>query len=264
MSCLQGVFTAVLHILIADDDPDLLSLYHMDFELLGFHIHLAKNGLEAYKLLEQPVHSHPIDVVILDVMMPKMDGFEVCKRVRQLPHRADVPMILITAKGLLEDKVRGFHSGADDYIVKPFEFQELMVRIRALCRRSGRLPSPMAAASSSVHSVASTSGKKSDKEETLVSGVFRLLTSSLEVVIEGRIQRLTPTEFEILYCLLQHANEPVSLSTLLREVWGYDADEDVRMLRVHIGGLRQKLEANPKQPVYLHTVPNVGYKLVTS
>lgn len=245
----------MLRILVADDDPDLRSLYQMDFELMGFEVQTAHNGLEAYKLLESPT---PFDIALLDVMMPKMDGFEVCKRLRQLPHREALPVILITAKGQLEDKVRGFHSGADDYIVKPFEFQELMVRIRALCRRSGRLTSLKPPTSSEEKT------PKPAKEETLAHGDLRLLTSSLEVVLAGRLIRLTPTEFEILYCLMQHAGEPVSLATLLKEVWGYEADEDVRMLRVHVGGLRAKLEPNPKQPSHVLTVPNVGYRLETS
>src|SRR5690606_35117707 len=96
------------------------------------------------------------------------------------------------------------------------------------------------------------------REEVLSAGDIRLLPSSLEAVIRGQLVKLTPTEFEILYCLMQHVNEAVSLATLLKEVWGYDADEDVRMLRVHIGGLRQKLERDPKTPTYLRTVTNVG------
>ena len=174
--------------------------------------------------------------------MPKMDGFEVCKNLRLSKKTKDTPVILLTAKGTLDDKVTGFGSGADDYLVKPFDIQELLVRIRALLRRTGYIESP--------------------KEEILKSGDLKLYPDSLEVNVQNKLKKLTPTEFEIIYCLMQHINRAVSLTTLLNEVWGYDMDEDVRMVRVHIGGLRNKIEPNPKYPKYLHTVTNVGYRLV--
>src|SRR5699024_6655466 len=132
-----------------------------------------------------------------------------------------VPILLLTAKGAIEDKVKGFNCGADDYLVKPFDIQELLVRIRALLRRNAP--------------VGNTS-----TNETLSLGEIKLFPESLETSIKGQIIKLTPTEFEILYCLMQYANKAVSLTTLLNEVWGYDEDEDVRMVRVHVGGLRQK------------------------
>ena len=180
------------------------------------------------------------ELIILDVMMPKMDGFEVCQNIRKVNKK--VPILLLTAKGAIEDKVKGFNCGADDYLVKPFDIQELLVRIRALLRRNAP--------------VGNTS-----TNETLSLGEIKLFPESLETSIKGQIIKLTPTEFEILYCLMQYANKAVSLTTLLNEVWGYDEDEDVRMVRVHVGGLRQKIETNPKHPEFLHTVTGVGYKL---
>jgi two-component system, OmpR family, response regulator RpaA len=245
------VYAMPLTLLVVDDDPDILALMQMDFELMGFAVETAKNGAEALRKLEQPLPVY--DGVLLDVMMPQVDGFDVCKRLRQLPHREETPVILLTAKGQLEDKVRGFHAGADDYLVKPFEIQELMVRMRALFRRSGKL------ATLKPNGAVTASSK--DKQERLGFGAMRLLPTSLEVHWQGQLVRLTPTEFELLYCLMQHVNEPVTLATLLKEVWGYEPDEDVRMVRVHIGGLRQKLEQDAKQPTLIETVNNIGYRL---
>lgn len=235
----------MVNILVADDDPEIIDLLRLDLELMGFNVDAANDGANALKKAE----AKPYDLIVLDVMMPKMDGFEVCKRVRANRTSAAVPIILLTAKGTIEDKIRGFNAGADDYLVKPFEFQELMVRMRALFRRTGTLNKDSAA---------------QKKDEVLSSADLKLIPSSLEVVVRGQLVKLTPTEFEILYCLMQHVGEAVPLATILQEVWGYEADEDVRMLRVHIGGLRQKIEEDHKHPVYLQTVTNVGYRLNSS
>jgi two-component system, OmpR family, response regulator RpaA len=251
----------VVRLLVVDDDPDILSLMQMDFELMGFQVHTARNGLDALKLLESAT---PFDIALLDVMMPKLDGYDLCRRTRLLKHREALPIILLTAKSQLEDKVKGFHAGADDYLVKPFELQELMVRMRALFRRSGKLAELQGKPAGSNVADASrveAEDTASREEERLAAGELRLLPKSLEVVLNGKIIRLTPTEFEILYCLVQHVNEAVSLPTLLKEVWGYDATEDVRMVRVHVGGLRQKIEPDPKTPTLVQTVTNVGYRL---
>ncbi|MEB3205715.1 MAG: response regulator transcription factor [Vampirovibrionales bacterium] len=246
----------MVHVLVVDDDAEILDLLRLDFELLGFEVDAASDGVAGLKKAEQK----SFDMVVLDVMMPKLDGYEVCRQIRANRHFAtpcEVPIILLTAKGTLEDKVRGFNAGADDYLVKPFEFQEMIVRTRALFRRAKGLQPPAAI---SAGKPKSSSGLK-PKEDRLAAGDLRLLPTSLEVLVKDKLQKLTPTEFEILFCLMQHVNEGVPLATLLQEVWGYDADEDVRMLRVHVGGIRQKIEADPKQPRYLETVTNIGYRL---
>ncbi|MEB3285883.1 MAG: response regulator transcription factor [Vampirovibrionales bacterium] len=234
----------MVDILVADDDAEIIDLLRLDLELMRFNVDYATDGLSALRKAEAKVY----DLIVLDVMMPKMDGFEVCRKIRANRSAANVPIILLTAKGTIEDKIRGFNAGADDYLVKPFEFQELMVRMRALFRRTGALSkSPVAV--------------NDKKNEKLEAGDLSLRPASLEVLVKGNLIKLTPTEFEILYCLMQHVNEAVPLSTILQEVWGYDADEDVRMLRVHVGGLRQKIEIDHKHPQYLQTVTNVGYRL---
>jgi two-component system response regulator RpaA len=247
----------VVQVLVVDDDPEIIDLITLDLELMGFGVDSASDGLSGLKKAE----ANTYDLILMDVMMPKLDGFEACRRIRANRSAAATPIILLTAKGTIEDKIRGFNAGADDYLVKPFEFQELMVRMRALFRRTGTMSQIQAQ-----HHSGGPSGQlaKPKKDEVLVSGDLQIFPTSLEVMLQGRRLKLTPTEFEILYCLMQHANEAVSLAKLLQEVWGYDADEDVRMLRVHVGGLRQKIEPDPKKPTYLETVTHVGYRLNTS
>lgn len=226
-------------ILVVDDDTDIRELLEFDLAQSGYDVDTAKDGGEGL----QKALSNNYDIILLDVMMPKMNGFDVCKNIRI--HKPNVPILLLTAKGTINDKTDGFNSGADDYIVKPFDIQEVLLRVRVLLRRNS---------------------KEEDKQsktvkEILKIGDIELFPDFLEVCIKDKKIKLTPTEFEILYCLMQHFNNSVTLAVLLDEVWGYGSDDDVRMLRVHVGGLRQKIEENPKHPVYLQTVTNVGYKL---
>lgn len=237
-------------ILIADDDDEIRELLEFDLTQSGYYVKSATNGLEAYNnfILEH------YDLVILDVMMPKMNGFDVCFNIKQ--KNPNIPIILLTAKGTIEDKTKGFDAMADDYLVKPFEIQEVLLRVRALLRRNTNVVN-----SNSTNNLNST--LNTNNNGVLKSDDIEIFEDSLEVKIKDKIIKLTPTEFEILYCLMQHKNQAVSLATLLQEVWGYDSDEDVRMVRVHVGTLRQKIEPDPKKPVYVNTVTNVGYRLIT-
>ena len=224
-------------LLIADDDNEIRELLEFDLSQSGYNVDTAKDGEEAlHKALTENY-----DLILLDVMMPKMNGFDVCKNIRL--SKPNIPILMLTAKGTITDKTQGFDMGADDYIVKPFDIQEVLLRVRALVRRS-------------------PAAKPSDiSKEIPKIGNIEIFPDSLETEIKGKRIKLTPTEFEILYCLMQHFNNAVTLAVLLNEVWGYESDDDVRMLRVHVGGLRQKIEHNPKSPEYLQTVTNVGYKL---
>ncbi len=224
-------------ILIVDDDDEIRDLLEFDISQSGYFVDTAKDGMEGLN----KALNNAYDLILLDVMMPKMNGFDVCKNIRQA--KLAIPILMLTAKGTIDDKTEGFDCGADDYLVKPFDIQEVLLRIRVLLRRN----QPEETTSLS--------------NEVLKVGDIEIFPESLETVIINKKVKLTPTEFEILYCLMQHFNNPVKLATLLDEVWGYDSDEDVRMLRVHVGGLRNKIEPNPKTPKYLHTVTNVGYKL---
>ena len=227
-------------LLVVDDDDEIRELLEFDLSHSGYSVDTACDGMDG---LNKAV-TNSYDLVLLDVMMPKMNGFDVCKNLRKA--KPDIPVLLLTAKGTITDKTQGFDCGADDYLVKPFDIQEVLLRVKALLRRN---------------TDNSSKDEQSFKQEILKMGDIQLFPESLETGIEGKRIKLTPTEFEILYCLMQHFNDSVSLAVLLDEVWGYDSDEDVRMVRVHVGGLRQKIEADTKNPKYLHTVTNVGYKL---
>ncbi len=229
--------TEMKRILIVDDDDEIRDLLEFDVSQSGYFVDTASDGKEGL----QKALNNSYDLILLDVMMPKMNGFDVCKNIRQA--KLAIPILMLTAKGTINDKTIGFDSGADDYLVKPFDIQEVLLRIRVLLRRN------------------QIQDTNPITNEILHSGNIEILPETLEAIILNKKVKLTPTEFEILYCLMQHFNNPVTLATLLDEVWGYDSDEDVRMVRVHVGGLRNKIEPDPKKPQYLHTVTNVGYKL---
>jgi len=224
-------------ILIVDDDDEIRDLLEFDISHSGYFVDTARDGKEGL----QKALNNSYDLILLDVMMPKMNGFDVCKNIRQA--KLAIPVLMLTAKGTINDKTIGFDCGADDYLVKPFDIQEVLLRIRVLLRRN------------------QVQETNAITNEILHSGNIEIFPETLESIIVNKKAKLTPTEFEILYCLMQHFNTPVTLATLLDEVWGYDSDEDVRMVRVHVGGLRNKIELDPKHPQYLHTVTNVGYKL---
>ena len=224
-------------LLIADDDDQIRELLVFDIQSSGYITDSASDGEIALKKALE----NNYDLIILDVMMPKINGYDVCKNIRMV--KPKVPVLMLTAKGSIQDKTEGFDCGADDYLVKPFDIQEVLLRIRALLRRNNE------------------NQPDTSEKEILRAGDIEILSDSLEAIVAGKKVKLTPTEFEILYCLMQHLNKPVSLAVLLDEVWGYGSDEDVRMVRVHVGGLRQKIENDSRNPKYLHTVTNVGYKL---
>ena len=225
-------------ILIVDDDDEIRELLEFDVSASGYFVDTAKDGMEGLN----KALNNTYDLILLDVMMPKMNGFDVCKNIRQA--KLAIPILMLTAKGTIDDKTEGFDCGADDYLVKPFDIQEVLLRIRVLLRRNQIVED-----------------KTALSDEVLNAGDIEIYPETLEAVVVNKRVKLTPTEFEILYCLMQHFNHPVTLATLLDEVWGYDSSEDVRMLRVHVGGLRNKIEPDTKHPKYLHTVTNVGYKL---
>ena len=226
-------------ILIVDDDDEIRELLEFDIKASGYFVDTAKDGMEGLN----KALNNTYDLILLDVMMPKMNDFDVCKNIRQA--KLAIPILMLTAKGTIDDKTEGFDCGADDYLVKPFDIQEVLLRIRVLLRRNQVFDED----------------KSSLSDEVLNAGDIEISPETLEAVVVNKKVKLTPTEFEILYCLMQHFNHPVTLATLLDEVWGYDSNEDVRMLRVHVGGLRNKIEPDTKHPKYLHTVTNVGYKL---
>jgi len=177
------------------------------------------------------------DLIILDVIMPHLDGFEVCRRLRSDPVLADIPVIFLTAKDRVEHKLEGFEAGADDYMPKPFDLRELIMRIKAVLRRS----QPLALGELEV-------------------GPIKLNTNTYEVTVEGKSVTLTPVEFELLSYLMRHPGEVFSTDRLLQEVWGYPPGlGSPDLVRVHIRNLRLKIEADPRNPKYIRTVGRHGY-----
>lgn len=225
-------------IVIVDDDPSILELVRINLEMQGHNVISAPDGETGYALVQQ----HRPELVILDVMMPGVDGYTVCQRIRKHQEINETPVLMLTALGVLEDKVKGFDVGADDYLVKPFEIPELMVRVRALLRRYTNTP---AAAVTEILSV----------------GDITLIPENLEVKIVDKKCKLTPTEFEILNCLVQNHGQAISLGKLLQDVWGYSPDDDVETIRVHVRHPRSKLEKVAPGKKYIETIYGGGYRL---
>ncbi len=224
--------------LLIDDYQAIADLVKVNLELLGHHVTTCPDGIKGLALSQQ---NRP-DLIVLDVMMPDLDGFTVCQRLRQNPQTQTIPVLMLTALGMTRDKVTGFDSGADDYLVKPFEIPELQVRVRALLRRSGSVP------------------ESASLPEILTAGEITLIPENLQAKVKERIVKLTPTEFEILHCLMQHHGQTVSTGKLLEEVWGYSPDDDVDTIRVHIRHLRTRLETSDRK--YIKTVYGGGYQLI--
>ncbi|MBX9571383.1 MAG: response regulator transcription factor [Candidatus Obscuribacterales bacterium] len=225
-------------ILVIDDDIAIAELIKVNLDLLGHQVSTANDGMKGLALAQQ---NRP-DLIVLDVMMPDLDGFTVCQRLRQNAATAGIPVLMLTALGMTKDKVKGFDSGADDYLTKPFEIPELQVRVRALLRRAGSVP------------------QSASLPEILTAGEITLVPENLQAKVKERVVKLTPTEFEILHCLMQHHGQTVSTGKLLEEVWGYSPDDDVDTIRVHIRHLRTRLESGDRK--YIRTVYGGGYQLV--
>lgn len=227
-------------IIAVDDDPSIQTLIRINLEMQGHQVLTASDGVEGYALIQQELP----DLVILDVMMPNADGYTVCQRLRKNEATQHIPVLMLTALGVVEDKVKGFDVGADDYLVKPFEIPELLVRARALLRRSGRMPTSAAT------------------PDILSIGDITLIPENLEVKVGSQIVKLTPTEFEILNCLVQNHHQTLSLGKLLQDVWGYAPDDDVETIRVHVRHLRSKLEKVSEGKNYIETIYGGGYRLI--
>jgi two-component system response regulator MtrA len=222
-------------ILIADDDPSIATLIHITLKDPRYEIEAVKNGLEALKAFE----ASKFDVVILDVMMPYVDGFEACERIRE---RSDVPIVILTARDGTDDIVHGFELGADDYITKPFKTAELIARVESILRRVEGYK----------HRVAPPIVRVADIE---------IDEPRHRVTVRGQEVNLTPMEFELLYFLAANAGHVFDRETLFREVWGYDYVGETNLVDVCVRRLREKVEIEPSRPHIILTVRGVGYKL---
>ncbi len=225
------------HLLVVDDEPDVLSSIVHVLEDHGYEISTAHNGIDALNSLSQELP----DLMVLDILMPEMDGIEVCRRVRANPYMCKVPIIFLTAKGRASDVVEGLDAGADDYLVKPFDVIELPARVRAVLRRA-------------------PGGHLDPESDSIIVGRLELHTMRPEVVIEEYMISLTPTEHRLLHYLMSHAGHPSSVEQLLEDVWEYPRGVgDPKLVRVHITNLRNKLELTREDPEYIHNLHGRGY-----
>jgi two-component system KDP operon response regulator KdpE len=223
-------------ILVVDDESRMIRFVRMNLELEGFQVAEASNGLEA---LEKVRDDLP-DLVVLDVMMPEMDGFETLERLREI---STVPVIMLTVKGDEADRIRGLELGADDYVTKPFSPRELASRIRAVLRRA-EMPSPVA------------------KTVIEIDDHLQIDFRQREVIVDGERIRLRPTEYRLLYHLVNNAGWVMTHEMLLSKVWGYEYRDEAGLLRLYITYLRKKIEPEPGNPRYILTERGVGYRFV--
>ena len=226
-------------ILVVDDDKAINELIKVNLELVGYSVVQAYDGIEGFAVAKQELPS----LIILDVMMPDVDGYTVAQRVRLNPELKNTPILMLTALSQLNDKVKGFDIGVDDYLVKPFEMEELKVRVRALLKRTKQIPESVAV------------------KELLNYKEITLLPETYSVKINDNIAKLTPIEFEIFYLLFQNHGNMVSSAKLLKEIWGYGPDDDVETIRVHVRHLRSKIAKISGDKKYIATIYGGGYKL---
>lgn len=226
-------------ILLADDEDNLREAVGIILHRAGYKVCAAADGTQA---VERFVRESP-DLVILDVMMPWMDGYQACERIRALS--ADTPVLMLTAKGDIVDKKIGFHAGADDYMVKPFNDEELLLRIEALLRRRNRGEGPAPSAVGQVVAV----------------GAMTIDPRRCEVAVDGRAVALTPKEFQIIATMAESPGKVFTREDLIELVWGRGYDAGSVSIPVYVRRIREKVEADPSNPVYLQTVWGFGYRL---
>lgn len=223
-------------VLIVDDEESIVTLLKYNLEKEGYETDIAYDGETALKKAEE---EERFTVILLDLMLPKMDGFEVCKNLRQ--NKNYTPIIMLTAKDELYDKVLGLEFGADDYLTKPFSPKEVIARIRAIVRR---IEIPV---------------EKIEKDIRI--GKITIYPEKYEVEVDGQIVFFTRKEFELLLYLAQHKGSVLSRDRLLNAVWNYDFAGDTRIVDVHISRLREKIEENTRTPIYIKTIRGLGYKM---
>ncbi len=221
-------------VLVVDDEKALRDFVRRNLEVRGYRVLTAANGLEALAIFER----ESVDLIILDLMMPHLDGLEMTRHLREV---STVPIIILSALGEESDKVRAFDLGADDYLTKPFGVGELLGRVKAVLRRSqwSHVPSG---------------------SERLVRGAICVDLERHIVTVDGREIALTPTEYNLLVFLMRNAGKVLPHQLILQQVWGPQYGNEAEYLRVYIGRLRRKIEADPAHPRYLHTEHGIGYR----
>ncbi len=236
-------------ILVVDDEPVLVETIAYNLEQAGFSVTTAADGSSAI----EAAHREMPDLIILDIMLPEMDGLEVCRQLRRDSETATTPIMMLTAKGDEIDKVVGLEVGADDYVTKPFGRRELLARVRALLRRSEYVPADNEPArQNAIEEV-----PRQTRE--LAVGPVRIDLAGRRVFCRGQELELQPKQFDLLTYLVRNRGTVLTRDQLLHNVWGYDYAGDTRTVDVHIRWLREKLEQDPASPKLIQTVRGVGY-----
>ena len=223
-----------INVLVVDDEKSLRDFVRRNLEVRGYHVFTASNGVEALANFQ----NEKIHLVIMDIMMPHMDGLETTRRIREESH---VPIIILTAMGEETDKVRAFDLGADDYLTKPFGVGELLGRVKAVLRRADW-------------------SETGSSEERIVRGEIEMDLERHQVTVQGDVIELTPTEFNLLLYFMKNAGKTLHHRAILQNVWGNEYSDEAEYLRVYVGKLRQKIEVDPSKPAYLHTEHGIGYR----
>ncbi|MCB0153452.1 MAG: response regulator transcription factor [Anaerolineae bacterium] len=227
-------------ILVVDDDPEVAKSIEATLRK-QYKIYVVFSGIEALK----EARHHPPDLIVLDVVMPGMDGLETCRQLRIDPTLANIPILFLTALGRPEDRVAGLRAGADDYLTKPFNLEELQLRIKAILRRVSQQPLPV-------------------PTSTLRANQLSLDKTSYLVTTDEKQAKLTPIEFDLLYHLMMHPNEVFTSDRLLQEVWNYPSESgSPDLVRMHIKNIRNKIEPDPSSPKFILTIPRRGYTIAT-
>jgi DNA-binding response OmpR family regulator len=255
------------HILVIEDDDIVARTIERSLRGEEFRVLITNSGVEGLKAARRRTP----DLVILDIIMPGMDGYTVCREMRSDPLLTEVPILFLTAKIKDEDKIAGFNAGADDYLCKPFNIDELILRLRAILRRAHKQPGADNGRSAGNHVMVSEAqqnapaapepeGRGGEKFRIAV-GDFILDTRSYELITPTRGKvRLTPVQYELLHHLMRHPGEIFSPGRLLDEVWDYPSDTgSPDLVRVHIKNLRERIEEDPRTPQFIRTVPGYGY-----
>ncbi len=223
-------------VLVIDDEESIVDLIKLGLKYEGFEVVAASDGDEGIAAAQR---TNPV-FIILDRMLPDMDGLEVCRRLRSNPTTVDIPILLLTAKDEVGSRVEGLNTGADDYLTKPFSFEELVARIRAILRRMNH--SAMA-----------------ENSQVLSVGDIELNMATHEVTRAGQLIDLTVTEYNLLHLFMSHVGQVLDRQTILNQVWGYDFLGETNIIEVYVRYLREKIEDSPSSPRYIQTIRGVGY-----
>jgi len=223
-------------VLVIDDEENIIDLIKLGLKYEGFKVEAASDGEEGITTAQR---TNPI-FIILDWMLPDMDGLEVCRRLRTNPTTQDIPILLLTAMDAVVNRVEGLNTGADDYLTKPFSFEELVARIRAILRRLNN-------------------SATAEKSHILQISDLQLDTATHEVTRAGRLIDLTVTEYNLLHLFMSHPGQVLDRQTILNQVWGYDFLGETNIIEVYVRYLREKIEDSPGSPRFIQTIRGVGY-----